>query len=141
MIDLARLMNWTGLNQARFAAKAGVDQGGLSKILAGDSTPSAKLLLQLIERSTPTVLFINHSPHTHIIANAMINANQLDVLEHNPDAFDTALKSGLMTGVITDNKEPFLALIDSAIAESGLPAIPTSGIWINEDGTVNEWKD
>lgn len=139
MIDIKKIMAWTGMNQRQFAERVEIDQGGLSKILAGDSTPSAKLQQQIIARATPHVLFINHSPHTHIIANAMMQAGQLDVLEHDPDKFNSALKQGLGIGVITNNKAPFLALIDLALAESGLPAIPVRGIWINEDRNVEEW--
>ena len=137
MIDIKKLMEWSGLRQAEFSAKAGIDQGGLSKIINGLAVPSTKLQERIIEKCTPTVLFINHSDYAPMIANAMLQVGQIDTLEHEPDAFNYALKRGLSIGVITSDKTPFLAIIEQAVSDSGLPIIPWRGLKFTE----SEWRE
>ena len=141
MIDLGKLIAWRGQNAFAFAKSVGIDQGGLSKMLKGESSPSAKLEARIIEQVTPTVLFVSHSSVTPSIVNAMLAVGQLDVLESEPEAFQAALKNGLRIGVVTNNKPPFLTMLEQALADSGLSHIPTSGIKVNELGSVEPWND
>lgn len=139
MIDIKKLMEWMNLKQVGFSAHTGVDQGGISRILNG-GMPSLKLQERIIEKCTPTVLFIHHSDYATMIANAMLQVGQIDTLEHEPDAFNYALKRGLSIGVITSDKTPFLALIEQAVSDSGLPIIPWRGLKFTES-EWREWND
>ena len=141
MIDLERLRLWSGLSQTQMAEKAGIKQGSYSRIESGKDSASERLLKNLVEQVTPHVLFINHSPQTPTIVNAMLSIKQIDIVEHEPDAFNAALKKGLKIAVITNEKAPFLELITKALEESGLPHIPALGIKIGESGQVEPWND
>ncbi len=141
MIDIKRLREWCGLNQYQFAANCSIDQGGLSKIEAGTSSATSKLKERIIDAVTPTVLFIRHSEKTPDIVNAMLVVGQIDCVEHDPDLFNAALKNGKRIAVVTDNKQPFLELIEQALAESGLPYIPMQGIKFNGNGQAEMWDE
>ena len=141
MIDLERLRLWVGMSQTQMAAKVGIKQGSYSRIESGKDSASERLLSRIIEQVTPHVLFINHSPSTPTIINAMLSIKQIDIAEHEPDAFNAALKQGLKIAVITDDKSPFLDMIAKAVEESGLPVIPTRGILVNENNEVKIWQD
>ena len=141
MIDIKRLREWCGLNQYHFAAKCGIDQGGLSKIEAGTSSATNKLQARIIDAVTPTVLFVQHSCQTPAIVNAMAVIGQIDCVEHDPELFNAALKSGRRIAVVTDDKQPFIELIEQALAESGLPYIPMQGIKFNGNGQAEMWND
>ena len=136
MIDIKKLMEWMNLKQVGFSERTGVDQGGISRILNG-GMPSLKLQERIIEKCTPAVLFIHHSDYAPMIANAMLQVGQIDTLEHEPDAFNYALKRGLSIGVITSDKTPFLAIIEQAVSDSGLPIIPWRGLKFTE----SEWRE
>ena len=58
----------------------------------------------------------------------------MDILAHDPDAFADTLKQGKRVIVITDEKAPYLALIEQALLDSGLRHIPTRGLKINDLG-------
>ena len=138
MIDFKKLRGWTGLSQVEMAALLGIKQGSYSGIESGKSSPSRHLEELAIERLTPTVLFINHHNSTAMIVKAMLASGQIDRAEHEPDEFQIALKEGSRIIVITDDREPFKLMIESASAESGLP-IPIIGIRVSDIGvTVDE---
>ena len=140
MIDIKKIMRWMNLKQVGFSTHTGVDQGGISRMLNG-GMPSLKLQERIIEKCTPTVLFINHSDYAPMIANAMLQFGQIDILEHEPVAFNSALKrGGLSIGVITSDKAPFLAIIEQAVIDSGLPIIPWRGLKFTES-EWREWND
>lgn len=141
MFDFIKFRTWTNESQIPFSKRTGIDQGGLSRIERGIDSPSVKLLEKVLARITPKVLFMNHSPQTPTVVGAMLAYDQIDVVEHEPDAFNAALKQGLKIAVITNDKAPFLELIAKALEESGLPHIPTRGIKIGDDGTVEPWND
>lgn len=139
MIDIKKIMRWMNLKQVGFSTHTGVDQGGISRMLNG-GMPSLKLQERIIEKCTPTVLFINHSDYAPMIANAMLQFGQIDILEHEPVAFNSALKrGGLSIGVITSDKAPFLAIIEQAVIDSGL-LIPWRGLKFTES-EWREWND
>jgi DNA-binding XRE family transcriptional regulator len=140
-MNINQLRKWTGLNQEQFAAKIGIARAALTKIETGGACASTRLIDSIINTYSPHVLFIAHHPSTPAIALGMIVAEQMDMIEHEPDAFNAALKQSQRIIVITNDKAPFLELIDKALEESGLPHIPTRGIKIGEDGTVEPWND
>ena len=141
MIDIKKLMEWSGLRQAEFSVKAGIDQGGLSKIINGLAAPSTKLQERIIERFTPSVTFIAYSKNAACAASAMLASNKIDALEHEPDAFNAALKKGLNIGVICENKSPFIKLIEQSLMISGLPKIECRAIINSSESEWREWID
>ena len=141
MIDFKKLRKWSCKTQVEFSEMLGIKQGTYSDIESGKSSASSALIDRAIEQCTPAVLFIKPSPATPTIASAMVLAGQMDVLVCDPDAFAPTLKQGKRVIVITDDKTHYLALIKQALADSGLSHIPTSGIKVNELGSVEPWDD
>ena len=139
MIDFKKLRKWSCKTQVEFAKVIGIKQGTYSHIESGKSSASSALIDRVIEQCTPSVLFIQPSPATPTIASAMVLAGQMDVLVCDPDAFAPTLKQGKRVIVITDDKTHYLALIKQALDDSGLSHIPTSGIKVNELGSVEPW--
>ena len=142
MIDFKKLRKWRSCKtQVEFAKVLGIKQGTYSDIENGKSPASSALIDRVIEQCTPSVLFIQPSNYAQMIASAMLSVGQMDILAHDPDAFADTLKQGKRVIVITDEKAPYLALIKQALADSGLSHIPTSGIKVNELGSVEPWND
>ena len=134
MIDFKKLRKWSCKTQVEFSEMLGIKQGTYSDIESGKSPASSALIDRAIEQCTPAVLFIKPSPVTSTIASAMVLAGQMDILAHDPDAFADTLKQGKRVIVITDEKAPYLALIEQALLDSGLRHIPTRGLKINDLG-------
>ena len=142
MIDFKKLRKWRGCKtQVEFAKVLGIKQGTYSDIENGKSPASSALIDRVIEQCTPSVLFIQPSPATPTTASAMVLAGQMDILAHDPDAFADTLKQGKRVIVITDEKAPYLALIEQALLDSGLRHIPTRGLKINDLGQAEPWND
>ncbi len=141
MIDFRKIRQWIGLSQTDMANRLGIKQGSYSGIESGKDSASERLIERSLDKITPTVLFVSHSERTPSVVSAMLAVKQIDCIEHEPEAFNAALKQGQRIAVITDDKAPFLALIQQALADSGLPDIPTLGIRINEQGQVEPWND
>ena len=140
-MNVKKLREWTGLNGVDFAAKIGISRSALSgieKAVRAQDAPSARLISVMIDKFTPTVLFLTGCEQSKIVANAMLLAGQMDCIDNAGDIVQQ-LKSGLRIIVITDDKEPFLQQIAGAQAESGLPCIPVRGIkFLN--GKPSNWK-
>lgn len=141
MIDFKKVRQWIGLSQIGMANRLGIKQGSYSGIERGKDSASERLIERALDKVTPTVLFVSHSERTPSIVSAMLSVSQIDCIEHEPEDFNDALKHGLRIAVITDDKEPFLALIKQALDESGLPNIPMLGIKIDSAGKVEPWND
>ena len=140
-MNVKKLREWTGLNGVDFAAKIGISRSALSgieKAVRAQDAPSARLISVMIDKFTPTVLFLNDCEQSKIVADSMLLAGQLDCIAGTGD-ISPQLKSGLRIIVITDDKEPFLQQIAGAQAESGLPTIPVRGIKF-ADGKPSEWN-
>jgi transcriptional regulator with XRE-family HTH domain len=118
--DVKKIREWTGLNQAQFAERIGISRAALSKIESGSAAASLRLLDSIEQTCTPSVLFLTHGEHTPIVVRAMIAADQIDALEHEPDKFRQALKQGLRLAVITDKRGPFLMIVEEAEKEAGI---------------------
>lgn len=140
-MNYKQLRQFMGLTQQEFAKRLGVDQGSLSSLERGRAAASTALHDRIVSIGTPTVLFMGHSPFAPCVVRAMQITKQINLIEHESDPFYEALRQGKSIAVITNDKAPFMALIDKALAESGLPAIPTRGLRFNEIGLPLEWND
>ena len=140
-MNVKKLREWTGLNGTDFAAKIGISQStlsGIEKAARIQDAPSARLINAMIDKFTPTVLFLNDCEQSRVVADAMLLAGQVDCIAGTGD-ISPLLSCGLRIIVITDDKEPFLQQIAGAQAESGLPHIPVRGIKFL-DGKPSEWN-
>ena len=140
-MNVRKLREWTGLNGVDFAAKIGISQStlsGIEKAVRAQDAPSARLINAMIDKFTPTVLFLNDCEQSRVVADAMLLAGQMDCIA-DAENIGQKLKGGLRIIVITDDKEPFLRHIADAQVESGLPTIPVRGIKFM-DGKPSEWN-
>ena len=140
-MNVKKLREWTGLNGVDFAAKVGISQStlsGIEKAVRAQDAPSARLISVMIDKFTPTVLFLTDCEQSKIVADVMVMAGQMDCIAGTDD-ISPLLSCGLRIIVITDDKEPFLQQIAGAQAESGLPTIPVRGIKFL-DGKPSEWN-
>ena len=140
-MNVKKLREWAGLNGVDFAAKIGISRSALSgieKAVRAQDAPSARLISAMIDKFTPTVLFMNDCEQSKMVADSMLLAGQMDCIA-DAENIEQHLKGGLRIIVITDDKEPFLQQIAGAQAESGLPHIPVRGIKF-ADGKPSEWN-
>lgn len=139
----ARACDGSKLTQEKARVLLGLDsQSTLSKAESGESTLATETLGRYIELLTPYVLFISgNARDAGLIASAYILSGEKKVIVESLEGFADLLKMGLDIVVLTDNKEPYLTLIKQALAESGLPSIPTRGLKIDDMGQVAGWND
>ena len=148
MFDFKKLREWKGITQVEMAELISISQGAYARIERGTASASATLINRIIERCTPTVLFISCFTELNTasllaqpIATAMITTGQMDIIENDTERFHASLIKAKRIIVITNEREGFFTLIERALNESGLPCIPTQGIKIHENGQVVMWND
>lgn len=139
----ARACDGSKLTQEKARVLLGLSsQSTLSKAESGESTLATETLGRYIELLTPHVLFISgNARDAGLIASAYIVSGEQKTITETPDGFAELLKMGLDIVVLTDDKTPYLALIEQAMLDSGLQHIPTRGLKINEAGQAEPWND
>lgn len=139
--EWARTKDGKKLTQVRASAMLELSQGAISKAEDGTLTLATERVNRYISLLTPKAEFIGGNQHyAEFIASYYIATKQPKTITEKIEGFYDLLRAGKDIIVITNDKTPFLQLIEQALAESGLPTIPTSGVRISESGEVTEWN-
>lgn len=146
--QLRQLREWARTNQVKkltqrlAAERLGIGQSALSR--AEDDSGNLMLATETVERYikllTPKVRFI-HGRCAETVASVIAQLEDGVAVIDDPIFFADLLRTGQMIIVVTADKEPYIALIEQALLDSGLQQIPARGLKINETGQAEPWND
>lgn len=136
----ARTKDGKKLTQDQASAMLELSQGAISRAEDGALTLASERESRYIKLLTPRVLFIGGDQHyAEFIASFLITIKKQEVITEAIEGFYDLLRTGKDIVVITNDKTPFLKLIEKAITESGLPKIPYEGVKILDNSEIHRW--
>lgn len=123
-----------GKNQTEMGKLCNVKQNTYNAYLSGSRVLTGERAELIRDALTPLILFIDGAniKSAEYVASILLLLNHYDVITPLED-FYNAMRDSKRIIVITDDKTPFLKLIAKAFEDSGLPEIPTRGIFVGEN--------
>lgn len=133
-MDIAKIAKFFGKNQTEMGKLCNVKQSTYNAYLSGSRVLTDERAKLIRDALTPSILFIDGAniKSAEYVASILLLLNHYDVITPLEDFFG-AMRDSKRIIVITDDKTPFLNLIAKAFEDSGLPEIPTRGIFVGEN--------